>query len=275
MILLVDIGNASLKWAYLEDGRFETGGALPRKDRETRDLAKQAWGAIDPPERVLVANVAGERVRRSLTAWMSRHWKVSPEFPVSDSAACGVRNGYREPAQLGIDRWAAMLAARSLVKGPVCVVDCGTAITLDVVDTGGMHRGGLIVPGVRLMRTALSQGTAGIPEFPMEDPLKEDASLLATNTANAVFGGTLYAAVALIDRVSADLRAELGASLAVVITGGDAPDLLPLLASKPRHEPDLVLRGLALLATTTKTGQGKCRESSAAKQESLDLAASG
>lgn len=277
MILLVDIGNSSLKWAWLDDGRFRSGGVLARAGQETRDLARAAWAEAEQPERVLVANVAGDRVRRSLTAWMTRHWKVTPEFPVAQAAACGVQNGYQEPAGLGIDRWAAMLAARQLVRGPVCVVDCGTAITLDVLDAKGVHRGGLITPGVALMRQALSQGAEGIPEFSSEEPLQAEASLLATNTTNAVFGGTLYAAVALIDRVTADLRAELGARMALVITGGDAPDIMPLLANKPRHVPDLVLRGLARLAESEQAAsEGKRRKRGARsgrEHEPLDLAA--
>jgi type III pantothenate kinase len=101
----------------------------------------------------------------------------------------------------------------------------------------------LILPGLALMRRSLLEGTAGVR--PVGDA---DVSLLARNTAGAVAAGTLYAVVATVDRIGADLAAELGGRVEALLTGGDAPLLLPLLGRRWRHEPDLVLRGLAVLA---------------------------
>ena len=70
--------------------------------------------------------------------------------PVRRDSACGLRNGYRDPAQLGVDRWLAMCAAWQQFPGSLCVVDAGTAVTIDVVAADGAHSGGLILPGVCL-----------------------------------------------------------------------------------------------------------------------------
>ncbi|HEB98625.1 MAG TPA: type III pantothenate kinase [Thiotrichales bacterium] len=247
MILLLDAGNSRLKWAFLDEAGLHEGGALDRAGAQTRDLARQAWGEMEAPEAAYVANVGGATLRRSLTAWMTRNWRITPVFVAAEAEAFGVRNAYARPEGLGVDRWLALIAARGRGKGPVAVVDAGTAITIDVLSAKGQHLGGLIVPGISLMREALAEraeGIGGLPSLAETPP----EGLLAADTGSAVIGGTLYAAVAVIDRVLADVRQELGANTRCFITGGDAEQLLPLLATQPRHAPGLVLEGLAMVA---------------------------
>ncbi len=129
----------------------------------------------------------------------------------------------------------------------MCVIDCGTAITVDAVDADGQHQGGLIVPGLEMMRGALLKHTHGVI-YDMEADSSVEADLLGRNTRGCVEGGTLYAVIAFIDRVVSDLRKELGGEMQCSITGGDAPRVLPLLRGEYRHEPHLVLQGLARLA---------------------------
>lgn len=247
MILLLDAGNSRLKWATLRHGHFERGGSFEHGAGMPGELASAAWGELDAPESVLVANVAGEPLRRALNSWVKRHWKLIPEYLQSTAEAFGIRNAYREPQRLGIDRWLALLAARELYSGPLCVIDCGTALTLDVLAQDDRHLGGLIIPGMRLMQEALTGRAEGIRQQ-IQEASHEQVTLLGTDTGSAVAGGTLYAEVAVIDRVLNDLRAEVGQSLRCVLTGGDAPRLQPLLAFRTEHQPDLVLLGLARVA---------------------------
>ncbi|HKJ09958.1 MAG TPA: type III pantothenate kinase [Gammaproteobacteria bacterium] len=252
MILLIDAGNSSLKWGLLNGDTLEPGGRMIHERQDVREVAAQAWGQLPVPERAVIANVGGDRLAGSLRAWMKRTWRLLPEFPVAGASAAGVTNAYRQPERLGVDRWAALVAARHHAGGPACVVDCGTAITIDVLGADGAHLGGLITPGLRLMRRSLSAGTRGIGEDG-EPPLMQDGQvcLLGRDTQGAVSGGTLYAAVALIDRVLADMREEAGDRISALLTGGDAPTVLPLLAGPIHHRPDLVLEGLAILARET------------------------
>lgn len=247
MILLLDIGNSRLKWAILRHGHFERGGAFEHGASAIGELASAAWGELDTPETVLVANVAGEPLRRALNSWIKRRWKLIPEYLQASAEVFGIRNAYREPERLGIDRWLALLAARELYTGPLCVIDCGTALTLDVLAQDDRHLGGLIIPGMRLMQEALIGRAEGVRQQ-IQEATHEQVTLLGTDTGSAVAGGTLYAEVAVIDRVLTDLRAELGQSLRCVLTGGDAPRLQPLLAYRSEHQPDLVLLGLARVA---------------------------
>ena len=138
---------------------------------------------------------------------------------------------------------AALIGARSLSAEAACVVDCGTAVTADALSAHGEHLGGLILPGLVLMRHSLLAGTADV-----RPSGAADVALLARNTAGAVLAGTLYALVAAVDRIAADVSAEIDGKVELFLTGGDAALLLPLLGRRWRHEPELVLRGLAVLA---------------------------
>ena len=253
MILVVDAGNSGVKWGLVRGSRKLVRGQTVRPgEGRFAETVGAVWAMIDPPERVVVANVAGPAFAEGLSAWVKSLWGLEAEFIDSVAEAGGVINGYREPEKLGVDRWAALIGARDLTKGPCCVVDCGTAITIDALCADGRHLGGLIIPGVDLMRRSLTEGTAGI-----DAGEGGQASLLAADTAGAVNGGTLYTAVAVIDRVTADVAVELaaqgGGAMERVITGGGAKELLPLLAGDYRHENDLVLMGLAALARDNAT----------------------
>lgn len=247
MILLLDAGNSRLKWATLRNGHFEHGGSLEQTDEAIKECASAAWGNLDAPEAVLVANVAGEPLRRALNSWVKRRWKLTPEYVAATAEQFGIRNAYNEPARLGVDRWLALLAARELFTGPLCVVDCGTALTVDVLAQDDRHLGGLIIPGMQLMRDALTARAEGI-RGQIDLATHAQVTLLGTDTGSAVAGGTLYAEVAFIDRIFADLRAELGPELRCVITGGDAQRLQPLLGCRAHYEAELVLLGLARVA---------------------------
>jgi type III pantothenate kinase len=118
MTLLLDIGNTCMKWAFLGANGLENAGSVLRAEKEFKDLAKASWSDCESPERVLVCNVAGPALKKSATLWIKRHWKVVPEFIQPEVETCGVRNAYHEPRKLGADRWAALIGARHLVKGP-------------------------------------------------------------------------------------------------------------------------------------------------------------
>jgi type III pantothenate kinase len=243
MILLLEIGNTTLKWASWEAGRLGVVTAMPWRGRELAQLAGEQWSKLAPPQRMLVASVAPAEVAAGLGAWTRSTWDVVPETLAAVAHAGGVVNGYVEPDRLGVDRWLGLVAARSLVTGPACMIDCGTALTVDVLDGNGQHLGGLIVPGLGLMRTVLEQNTG----IRLGGDGLGSIELLARDTDSAVNGGTLYATVAFIDRVVADVAAALGVTPQCLITGGDAPHVLPLLADAHQHRPDLVIEGMGVL----------------------------
>lgn len=253
MILLVDAGNTRIKWAGLENGALQSGAALLRRGgADDIEVLSASWGGMSAPARVLVASVAGPGFRGLLTAWSRRCWGVEPEFICSQPEGFGVTNAYPDPRRLGVDRWLALIAAHRAHTGPVCVIDCGTALTIDAVAEDGVHLGGLIMPGLGLMRRSLLDNTADIRAAALEGVSPQGKALLANDTHGAVMGGTLYAAVAAIERIMRDLGEQIEGRLTCLLTGGDSDAILPLLSTnfELHHEPDLVLQGLAIVAET-------------------------
>ena len=247
MMLLLDVGNTSVKWAVRENREMGPAGCFQHQNEDFNVLAQAAWASLPAPEKIMVSNVAGRDIGDSLTGWVRNHWGLTPVFVRVTDKALGVTNAYAKPVDLGVDRWMALLGAHSSSSGALCIVDCGTALTLDFLGADGVHRGGLILPGVGMMERMLLENTAGIklsnnPEF---------ATPFAGGTAEAVHGGAIYMVSAAIDRIVADMGVKYGTRPEVIITGGDAGQLQSLLSCSPRHEPALVLKGLAIFAGET------------------------
>ena len=243
-LLLLDIGNSALKWARADGRQLLDGGRFVHRDADLQAYAEANWRQADRPASVVVANVAGPGIATRLAAWVGQHWGLEPRFLVSGRAAGGVTSGYAVAETLGIDRWAALVGARAAVPGAACVVDCGTAITVDLLDARGRHHGGLIVAGIDLMQQALQRNTVNL----LVPPAQTAAAPLADNTADAIVSGSVYAAAAAIERIARDMEATTGGSVDVLLTGGDADRVAPLLTLRFARQPDLVLRGLAILA---------------------------
>lgn len=245
-MMLLDIGNTAVKWAIQEQGKFTERGHFVYRDGDFAGRAGKAWGELPEQQAAVAANVAGADMQAAVTGWAEENWHVTPEFIRVTAQAAGVTNAYSEPEALGVDRWAAIIAAYHHYGGPVCIVDCGTAITVDVVDATGQHQGGLIAPGIDVLKQSLLEDTAGIRMTPADD--SQRLTLLASGTQAAVYNGTYYICSAMIDRVIADIVARFGENIVLVMTGGDAGNLLSLSAWQPEHDPDLVLKGVAILA---------------------------
>jgi type III pantothenate kinase len=192
--------------------------------------------------------VAGTRLERALIAAAQRRYGLRPQFVQSTRSACGVTNGYREVWRLGADRWVGAIGAFRLARGrDVLVANVGTALTVDLVTAAGRHRGGAIIPGPATMVAGLLSGTHGIRRRARGGTASKKR-LFAGDTASALAAGSRFAAAAFIDRAVAQATRLLGTSPLLMLSGGGAAELRPLLDHAPRVVPDLVLRGLAACA---------------------------
>jgi type III pantothenate kinase len=153
---------------------------------------------------------------------------------------CGVTNGYESPAQLGADRWSALIGARGLHSGASVVVNAGTATTIDVLDPDGSFRGGLIMPGLELMRASLARNTAGLPLA--QGSFRE----LPRNTDDAIVSGCINATLGAIERMFQKI--ENAPEPLCLLSGGASESLAGALAIPHRVVPILVLEGLARIA---------------------------
>lgn len=244
MLLLVDLGNSRLKWAHSAAGVWSTGAAVHR-DRDPASLLDAVWSDVERPTKIVMASVAAPAVPAALTQWCLRRWALAPVVIRARAEQLGVRHCYAEPETLGADRWAALVAVRGLTQKNACIVDCGTAVTVDALSASGEFRGGAIFPGLRLLRASLLQGTGGIRAAEGEAD-----SVLACSTPDAVAGGTFHGLIGALNRLLEEQLRALGSEAQVFVTGGDAPLLAPHLARPPTEIPDLVLKGLVRIAET-------------------------
>lgn len=248
--LLIDIGNTRVKWAVRRRRRLGRMQALPLSGDGSSAFRQVAAAAVRAKVTdILAVSVAGIARERSLRRCFKAAGLPVPQLTTSQAVAAGVRNGYREIWKLGADRWVAAVGAwHEAGRGcAVAVIDVGTATTLDVVSPQGLHRGGLIIPGPALMVDSLLSGTRGIARRAAGGTVKRPQQL-AKDTATAIHSGALQATAAFIAQSARQLRLEYGESAQVYVTGGGSAALRPLLPAGCQVIPDLVLRGLAVLA---------------------------
>lgn len=245
MILAIDAGNSRVKWGWYDAGPAGRGWA----SIATVSLIEFAAAAHpvnpfsvthDNPTRIVVSNVAGEGARQLIVNWTSI-FNAEPQWVRGERTRCGVRSLYEHPEQLGPDRWAALVAARALAPGRAClVVNAGTATTVDSLSAAGEFLGGLILPGVDLMRYVLHEHTGRLP-------LQEGNFVEAPrNTVDAIETGCRHAQAGAVERMFRLMPKEC----LCIVSGGGGPALIERLPIPCRYVENLVLEGLARIATS-------------------------
>ena len=242
-MLVVDIGNSRVKWATVKDGVLVGQGAADYRDETLERELDAALRHLDVPRAIVYCSVGASATGKVLESWAEERWGIEAVRVLTAAEGFGVRCAYPRPETLGADRWAALVACRHQHKGAAVVVDCGTAITLDAITQAGEHLGGVIVPGVTLMRLALTTRT---DQIPAQD--SDSREVLAKSTADGVAAGTFYAAAAAVDRLAEEMGGHLPPDSSRILTGGASAPLRPLMRTRFQTEPHLVLYGLAVIA---------------------------
>ena len=236
-ILDIDLGNTRLKWRQRDVERTLSEGALVY--REVGDLSPLA--ELSEVARVRIASVVKGPAFEQLISYLRLTHSCDPELAQVQKLCAGVRQAYRDPMRLGVDRWLCLLAAHQ-GQQPAVVMSSGSAITVDLLRADGEHLGGYIVPGFDMMRRALFEGTSAVKL----DTLKPPSSLApGRDTVEAVNAGLLVMARGLIEHAVIQMRASDGEPR-VLITGGAAEQLRAFLDGESVYNPHLVLDGLAL-----------------------------
>lgn len=245
MLLVIDTGNTRTKWAKVqEDGKLAAVQATLNNKLITSAI-KQDLASVD---KVVVANVAGHEIAAQLNSIMPEH--LEPIFMVAKSEACNVINRYEHVETLGIDRWAAAIAAWHMYKQPTLVINAGTAITIDALGKDkatkkGEYLGGTIMPGLQLLFSALSENTAKLTASASG---RLDA--FPKNTADAIQTGCMNAIIGAVVLQMKQLEKHCAFLPKIVISGGDAVKIAEALnhhLNRVIVAENLVLQGLALI----------------------------
>lgn len=248
MIAVIDAGNTRLKWATVDGGRLVAADSVVHATDLDAALDRLVVTLPSGVERILVANVAGARVADALSMRLRIRGLPAPEFAAVEGEAHGLRCAYAEPHRLGVDRWVAAIAGYALVRDAVAIIDAGTTVTLDVIDAGGRHLGGLIFAGPGLAARALHGGTQGIGPTALVGGPPRGLALLGRGTDEAVGHAAMLGVAAGLERALDTVAEALGRRPTVLLTGGDAPLLRDWLETDVQLRADLVLEGLAFMA---------------------------
>ena len=241
-ILLLDVGNTRLKWAWQKEEAFLPGGELTHAGQ----FGAEQLAQINPnhsPAQVVAVCVAGDKVAEALRIRVQCQFGKEVEFVTASSQGQGIRNAYAQAGRLGSDRWAALVAAHQRWPGYICVIDAGSALTLDLLRPDGQHMGGYILPGLGMMQNCLLERSA----IPMSTGSVSPASSTqpGNSTRTCIANGALQAACGLIERTVLQLEQQSEETVQCVLTGGDSQYLAAALTIPYVIEPYLVLMGLA------------------------------
>jgi type III pantothenate kinase len=235
MIICIDCGNSRLKWGVHDNQSWVAQGVLAHTQIDQLGELCQLW---PQPQRIMLANVAGPELGKAICDIFSP-WAAALCIVKSTATAGGVSNRYNNPGQLGVDRWCALVGARSLAQTPCLVVMAGTATTIDSLDNDGNFIGGLILPGLELMQKALAKGTAGLPFAAGR------YSATPRCTDDAIATGCIEAQLGAIERAFTRLAADTACCL---LSGGNAETLAHHLTIPHALAHNLPLEGLRQLA---------------------------
>lgn len=244
MILVVDMGNTRIKWRVIDDLNHVAQGFIT-SDEHLSVLGDALAEYRNIITQVLVASVLSQGMEERFLSWCTDFLKIDAHFVRAQAHECGVYSGYDDPKLLGIDRWLALVAGFNRAGKACVVVSCGTAVTVDMIASTGIHIGGYIAPGINLMLGALNRGTHLVRA-------NFDASLLrlspGRNTQTATHGAVAAMLVGLVNNAFAQLcQFEESNDVVLLVSGGDGKTIASLLADA-RFIPDLVLEGLIDIA---------------------------
>jgi len=238
VILAIDAGNTRIKWGVHEGRAWSATGAIPT--RESAHLYEELRPSL-PVDVAIASNVAGDGVRTDIER-ACKQAGIDLTLIRSEREQLGVVNGYRDPAQLGSDRWAALIAAHHTEPGHKLVVNAGTALTIDALTADGRFLGGLIVPGPALMRRSLDRGTAKLRLT--EGELRE----FPQSTPDAITSGAIQACAGAIERLRDTMAARGSPAGRIILSGGAASEIAAALSTRSILNENLVLDGLVLIA---------------------------
>ncbi len=235
MILEFDCGNTTLNWRLLTaEGDSAYTGTSPITERTFL-----AFAPFNEVHAVRGVAVGSSEWCRDFNDFVSQHWQLRVQYVRSVAQGGGVTNGYATPSDLGADRWAAMLGAFNDCRCACCVIDCGTAVTVDYVDDDGVHIGGYIAPGLSVGHRALLNAVPALPSSVLNEM---DEFSPARDTLSALNKGNIVAWIGGVREMLTHLPCT--PHMRLYVTGGYGKMLCNYLPSCVIWRPHLVMDGI-------------------------------
>jgi len=250
MLLAIDSGNSNIVFAIYDGetlrGEWRSSSDAKRTADEygvwlTHLMGLDGLARADVTE-TIIATVVPETLF-SLKQLCRKYFASDPMVVGDPGVEIGIGVRVSAPDEVGADRLVNAAAAHARYGGGLIIIDFGTATTFDVVDADGNYAGGVIAPGINLSLDALHMAAAKLPRIAVQRP----KTVIGKRTVDAMMSGVYWGYVGLIEGLIARIRAEYGGEMSVVATGGLAPLFADGVAAIEHLDPDLTLRGLALI----------------------------
>ena len=245
MKLLIDFGNSRCKWATLDNKQLQVGSAISYTDKNTSAEVEQIVASLplQACKELHAVSVLADSFNQEFAKHLQSSANVQVTFHASQCEAFGIRLAYADPTSYGADRYAALVAAHHAGDGAKIIVDCGTAVTVDAIDDQGTHLGGLIIPGVDLMCSMLTEKTQVTATTDIRQPIE----IFNATTQNAVYSGSTLCLRHGLRSIIDQIRTELAGQVSVFITGGATDTLVDKNIEQTVMRPELVLEGLEIM----------------------------
>lgn len=244
--LAVDIGNTRIqlgRMARLTADGFPDWEQLD--SRETASFDPETLAASLPPHSLSWRVASVHRPAEALLANWVRRARPGDRYRLLAHGDLPLRVDVQWPERVGVDRLVAAVAANRLRRPdhPAIVVDAGTAVTVDAVGVDGAFRGGVILPGVRMIVRALAAGTDLLPLVDIAFSHAEPP-VIGRSTEAAIRSGAFWGTLGAIRHLAARFTEEIGEKRELFVTGGDAVALAKLIDPDARCVPQMVLDGI-------------------------------
>lgn len=259
MLLAIDAGNTNVKFALVDNGTIRTRWRIATDPRRTADeyavwllqLLTIEGIAREDVSDVVIATVV-PRATHNLVVLAEKYFGRTPLIAGQGDLGWGIALDVAEPHAVGADRAVNAIAAHSLAEGDLVMISFGTATTFDHIDYRGAYKGGIIAPGLNLSLDALVAAAAKLPRIAIEVP--KDPSVIGRTTESQMLIGIYWGYVAMVEGLISKMKAEIGRPAKVIATGG-----LAVMFQSHEHlfdivEPDLTLKGIALLYARSRKG---------------------
>ena len=245
--LLLDVGNSRCKCAEYHNGQLRT---FPPMVIDQEDVASCIPTQVKKEVNLIaVASVRNSDFNYSLSKELKSYFKALPVFVIAERSACGVTSSYRCISSLGIDRFLALIGAWHRSEGACIIADCGTAVTIDAINKNGVHQGGLIMPGLSLLKTMLNNGTDQLPKFDETEKGVFD-TIFSRDTEGGIINGCQRMFKVAVIKAMCEMQKHLTGEAVLFATGGDGDKLLDRDDAYIEYCPHLVLEGLAIFSNS-------------------------
>lgn len=249
MNLLIDLGNSCCKFAIEKKGQIEKFESQKYGPFGKLYTVKSLSSPFNEAKAVIISSVLSTEMNAQIKDTLTEDGFGNVYFLDPMENSFGVSLAYADPSTLGVDRVAALIGAKEKYSGSSCIVDVGTAVTIDALDAKGTHQGGVIFPGVAAMSKSLLSATKIVTEHTAE----VDFNVLSNTTENAIHSGCMSALVGGIEYVVNKMASNYDAFDQVILTGGDAKLVETYLSRAVIIDCMLVLDGLTVVSKNIKS----------------------